>query len=340
MSETKPNYAILRVEKMHSKRQLSACAKHNNRTSKDGLEHTDPDRPAGVIHGNGDAVQAWNDAMESKGLDPHKKPAKGAVIALEWVASASPAWWQNATEDQRADWAADTVAFIKKEAGADGNLLAVWWHDDETTPHIHAVSIPLVEKERAARGRVRAGRERPAPTKGWGLSAADLIGGSSHRMKVLQDDYAIEMSHHGLRRGVPRKETGERHKSPAKWRAEQAALTDEMKAGAQVVTDAKTIADIYRETAIATSKDLMDKAIRAVDYANGLGARVRADAKELGRAISFPAYADDPEGAEARQAIAKAKTKREEEAAAQKRHNQRAWNVGRSGSGQGRERQR
>lgn len=320
----KPNYAILRVAKIHTRRQLQAAADHNNRTETRGLEHTDANRGAGVILGRADALNAWDDAMKAKGLEP--KPAqKGGVIALEWVASASPDWWETADADRRARWAADSVAFIEKQAGGRENVLAVWWHDDETTPHIHALTIPLVEKERKARGRVRAGRERPAPTKGWGLSAKDLIGGTSDRLRLLQDDYAIEMSRHRLARGVPRKEKGERNKAPAHWRAEQARLTDQMHGDAKVITSARKSADLYREAAIAHANELMEKAAAAFGYAQELGRRVRADAKYLGQAISFTSYEDNPESAEARAAVEAARKKKDDEIEAQKRLNAKFW---------------
>lgn len=311
------NYAILRVEKIHTRQQMRAAADHNNRTAKQGLEHTDPDGAAGVIVGQRDTVAAWDQKMADAGVDP-KKQQKGAVLGLEWVASASPEWWANTGQVQREDWVADTMAFIQEQAGGKANILSAWWHDDEDTPHLHVVSIPLVEKERGARGRVRKGRTRPDPVKGWGLSAQDLIGGSKHRLVELQDDYAAAVAHHGLSRGIPRKETGERNKRPGQWRAEQARITDEMAEDGQAAKMARMDAAELRQLAVVEYRKTMAQAAAVLEQAERLGAAVREDAKAMGKAIHFPAYAEKPESAEARTAIRKAMEAQQAEADARK----------------------
>ncbi len=300
------NYAILRVEKIHTRRQLQAVADHNNRDTPKGTEHADPEGAAGLIGGDRETVAAWDGKMAGAGLDP-KKQRKDAVLALEWVATASPGWWATATQGQREDWALDTMAFIEEQAGGRDNILSTWWHDDETTPHIHVASIPLVEKERGAKGAVRKGRKRPDPVKGWGLSCKDIIGGSSGRLVQLQDDYAAAVAHHGLARGVPRRETGARNKPVAQWRAEQARMADEMAAD-RVATKA----------ARREAETMMAKAAAALEYAEGMGQAVRADAKALGKAIHFPAYADSPASKEAREAIRQEQERQKRAAEARK----------------------
>lgn len=63
------------------------------------------------------------------------------------------------------------------------NVISAVLHMDETTPHIHAVVIPVTENEH--------------------LSAKEVIGGPSN-VKTLQDEYAKCMSPVGLERGVRR----------------------------------------------------------------------------------------------------------------------------------------
>ena len=172
-------FAYIRAQKVRTKRQLLALWEHNARVAEQGLEHTDPTRPIELIAGHpGDAVEAWEAAMVSKGLDP-TKPRKGAVVAVDWFATASPEWWPTASAEQRKQWQADTLAFVADEMAGPvrpgeapearaergrGLILAAHYHDDETTPHLHILTIPLVEKERGARGRPRkrdAGKPRP-----------------------------------------------------------------------------------------------------------------------------------------------------------------------------------
>ena len=357
-------FAIIRTAKIRTLRQLRAAAEHNDRSADKGTEHADPERPPELIAGDADAVGAWRAAMVSKGLDPDATRT-GAVVAVEWLATASPDFWANASADQRAAWRADSLAFIADEMagpvrpGEDptaraergrGLILAAHYHDDETTPHLHVLTIPLTEKARGAKGRPRkrdAGKPRPPSAPSWDLAAKDILGGPRGRLSELQDDYAAAMEPHGLRRGIPRKETGERNKAPAKWRAEQAHLTDALRVDRHAAAIAKTDADLFRRASVDGMNDTIAKThrkattiiadakaqagaiidaatqqgVRVVAWAKGLGEAVRADAQRLGRAIHFPAYEDDPKGAEARKAIMDAEARREAEKQAQKQRN-------------------
>lgn len=333
-------FAIIRTAKIRTLRQLRAAAEHNDRTAEKGTEHADPERPPELIAGHPDAVEAWRAAMVAKGLDPDTDPRKGAVVAVEWLATASPQFWATASAEQRTAWQADTLAFVADEMAGParpgeapearaergrGLILAAHWHDDETTPHLHILAVPLVEKERGAKGRPRkrdAGKPRPASAPSWGLSAKDILGGPRGRLSELQDDYAEAMASHGLRRGIPRKETGERNRAPAHWRAEQARLADAaaadraqalalkgqalrvVVAGKRAANEegAKTIGRAQHQAA-GLIADAQEKAAQMVKWAVGLGRSVQSDAAALGRALGFPDYIRDPKSAEARAAV-------------------------------------
>ena len=104
-------------------------------------------------------------------------------------------------------------AHIEERAGGAANVLAAHVHLDETTPHIQATTIPLVQKAVGRRGRRPKGSlPLPPAEPSWRLSARDLVGGSRETLVAIQDDYAEAMAGHGLRRGIPRKETGARNR--------------------------------------------------------------------------------------------------------------------------------
>jgi len=290
----KPSYAILRVGKIHTRRQLRAAAEHNDRTAARGLEHTEGTPADNIpIIGDPDVLATWDAKMEAKGLDPAKQ-RKDGVMALEWVASASPEFFRTATLEQRTKWATETMAFIQEQAGGADNVLAVYLHDDEETPHIHALTIPLIEKERKAKGRPRKGRPAPQKAVGrsWGLSAADLIGGPKDRLSALQDAYAEAVADTGLVRGVRRKETGARNLSPAQFRARNALLLDEM---------AGEIQGAVQEREAAAGERV--QVAKAATWLKGLAQHIARDAERVGVAIDFPAYAKDPAAESSRQAV-------------------------------------
>lgn len=269
-------FAILRVEKVKNLRHLKGRSDHNSRGDHRGIEHADPDRPATLLAGKPDAVEAWNDRMQALNIDPATlRP--DAVVGVEWMATASSSFWENATPEQRTKWTDETMAFLTERAGGKDNILNAYLHEDETTPHIQMLSIPAVEKERKKRGRPRKGREAISQVaqSSWGLSAKDQIGGTKYRLVEMQDAYAERMEPLGLRRGIPRKETGDRNRSPAHWRAEQARLTD----SARINNDR---AANSRRQAHQTSMDLAEisreKALSVIDAAK---AKAAADAKAI-----------------------------------------------------------
>lgn len=265
-------FAILRLEKIKSLRHLKARSDHNNRTDPRGVEHADPSRPPTLLAGRADAGEAWHERMASLGIDAAKlRP--DAVLGIEFVASASPSFWATATDEQRTRWTHETMQFLGEQAGGADNILSAHLHDDETTPHIQLLAIPAVQKSMKKRGRPRKG-QAPAEASAepiWTLSARDLVGGTSHRLVELQDDYAQRMEAFGLRRGIPRKETGARNKAPSHWRAEQARLTDE----ARNIT-AKAVES--RQKARKSNSELMD---RAIEGARDLVGRAKKKAAEI-----------------------------------------------------------
>lgn len=202
-------FAILRVEKIKTFGELRARGRHNSRDASQGIEHCDPAKPPLPLHKRPEAtVEAAWDARAARANLDRSKVRKNGVVALEWLATASPDFFKDKTREQVLEWARDSLAHIEDQAGGPQNILGAYLHEDETTPHLQIVSIPIV---------VKMNRGKPQRR----LSAKDVIGGHRDRLVQLQDDYHAAVAHHGLDRGNPRKETGAKNKPPSVWRREQ-----------------------------------------------------------------------------------------------------------------------
>lgn len=223
-NEYQPPMAVLRQQKVKTLGQLAARSKHNTRTAKAGLEHTDAAKGgADVFLGSEDALEAWHARMAAVGLSKDSL-RKNAVPAVEWIASVSPEWFQVATFEMIQEWAETTIAFVAEKMGGKENILQAVLHTDESTPHLQFLTIPLTHKEVAARG--RGSKDKPK-RKVWSLSATDAVGGHRSVLEGFQTDYAARLSPLGIHRGIPRKETGARNLNPSTWRATQARILDE-----------------------------------------------------------------------------------------------------------------
>lgn len=217
-----PALAVLRFAKLRTLGKLAVASQHNTRTADSGLSHTTPplDGPGVVLlDGQADAAAAWHERAAAVGLG---KPRRDAVLAVEMVMSASPSWFATATPDERADWTSRSMEYARATFGPT-NILQAVRHDDEETPHIHVLAIPLEQKERARAGRPRKGREgaKRAPVLSWGLNADRILAGPE-ALRQHQTDYAATVADLGIRRGRPKRDTKAQHKPAAIYRAEAA----------------------------------------------------------------------------------------------------------------------
>jgi hypothetical protein len=274
-----PALAVLRFAKLRTLGKLAVASQHNTRTADSGLSHTTPppDGPGVVwLEGQADAAAAWHERAAAVGLG---KPRRDAVLAVECVMSASPSWFADATPDERAEWTSRSMEYARATFGA-ANILQAVRHDDEETPHIHVLAIPLEQKERARAGRPRKGREgaKRAPALSWGLNADRILGGPD-KLRDHQTTYAAGLADLGIRRGRPKRDTEAQHKPAAVYRAE--AAQDRADA-AKVLEAARTIqADATRR----------DKRIQRIENNTRAGADAFTkglDAVEQGELVAAP----------------------------------------------------
>lgn len=169
-------YAILRTAKLNAWSKVSASASHTYRTRP--TPNADPARAdlnKTLVGTHGDVlgdVKARVGAVTAK-------PRKNAVLAVEVLLTASPAFFEGKSGKEVAAWAHANVAWLKQRFGA-ANVSHVALHRDESTPHLVAYVVP----EREGRLNCRA------------------ILGSPELLSDLQTDYAAAMGRFGLQRGL------------------------------------------------------------------------------------------------------------------------------------------
>lgn len=124
--------------------------------------------------------QSADEAMgKLRELLPEKR-RKDAVLAVEYVMTASPEWWNEATPRQQAEFFARSEQWLENKYGKDRVVAAVV-HRDEAAPHLSAFVVPLTQDGR--------------------LSAKEFIGGRS-KMRDDQSTYAESVKKLGLERGI------------------------------------------------------------------------------------------------------------------------------------------
>lgn len=177
-------YAIIRVTKIASREQAQSVAHHNYRTQET------PNADPALRHLNQELINHeqrsyWDLASERIAELQLPRLRKDAVRCVEVLLTASEEKFpKDPVTGQRADirgsqWVQDNVVFLQKRYGAE-NVIGCMLHQDESTPHLHALVVPVTQQQR--------------------LSARDLF--SPVALRQLQTDYANAMAPYGLKRGI------------------------------------------------------------------------------------------------------------------------------------------
>ena len=194
-------YAVLHLDK--AKGADSGMSAHIERTIHP--KNADPTRthlnreliqfPEGVTS----RTQAIQHRLDTAGLK--RKIGKNQVQAIRILLTGTHEDMVQIEKEGRLDeWCQDNIDWLSKTYGSD-NVVSVVLHVDESTPHLHATVIPIVETERKRKKKEeevkRTYRKKaPAPR----LCADDVM--SRAKLKNYQNTYAAAMQKYGLQRGV------------------------------------------------------------------------------------------------------------------------------------------
>lgn len=169
------SYAIMRCAKLKSMGSVAASLQHCFRERE--TLNADRERTPENEHL---ATRTADSAMgKLRELLPEKR-RKDAVLAIEYVMTASPDWWEKATESQQKEFVTESKDWLEAKYGAK-NVIAMSVHRDELTPHLSAFVVPK--------------------TKDGRLSAKEFIGNKT-LMSKDQTSFASAVKHLGLKRGL------------------------------------------------------------------------------------------------------------------------------------------
>ena len=170
-------YAILRTQKLKATGAVWRSLKHAFREQP--TPNADPAKAAQNAHlGATSAAEAMQRVRDRL---PEKR-RKDAVLAIEYLITASPEAMQELGGQGRDAYFNDALKWLRERHGG-ANVVYAGIHRDETTPHMYAYVVPLDE----ATGR---------------LNARKWLGGAK-ALSEMQTDFAANVgARHGLERGI------------------------------------------------------------------------------------------------------------------------------------------
>ncbi|MEX3614761.1 MAG: MobV family relaxase [Burkholderia gladioli] len=168
-------YAIMRCKKLATGGCVAAALQHCYRERE--TPNAEASRTPGNVHR---AARSTDEAMgRMRELLPQKR-RKDAVLAVEYVMTASPDWWASASPNEQAAFFDQAQQWLADKYGAD-RIVTATVHRDEATPHLSAFVVPLTQDGR--------------------LSAKEFIG-DRRKMQQDQTTFAEAVRDLGLERGI------------------------------------------------------------------------------------------------------------------------------------------
>jgi hypothetical protein len=176
-------YAIIRIAKLTSQGHAHNATTHNYRQHEVSNADAAPQHP-NREYLNHEKTDYWTLAEARIGEVVTRKVRADQVRAVEVIMTGSPEAFIRSQDGRAADysnsqWAADNLNFLKEKFG-EKNVVSFTLHQDEKTPHVHAVIVPITPDGR--------------------LSAKDTF--TRQSLRELQTDYAQAMAPHGMSRGI------------------------------------------------------------------------------------------------------------------------------------------
>ena len=243
-------FCIMRTEK-RKKSDLSGIQKENTRTATEYNNKVAPgmDIFNVTLKESNNWLQDINNEIKAAGA----KTRANSVLALDTLYTASPDFFQGKTNAENDKFFQDCLKFHNEHFG---HIISAVIHYDETTPHLHVISVPLT----------RDGR----------LSARDVIGNKS-KMSKTQDAFFEQVGRgYGLERGIHMDgQEKKQHISAQEHQLREikqqiAREQEKLEAAEHSEETARTRAQKYRQTAAELQKQVEQLQKERVEQHNSL----------------------------------------------------------------------
>lgn len=213
-------YAIIRIAKLTSQVHAHNATTHNYRQHEVSNADKEAEHP-NKEYLNHAKTDYWTLAEARIAEVVTRKVRADQVRAVEVIMTGSPEGFIRGQDGRAADyskskWAGDNLRFLQEKYGKE-NVVSFTLHQDEKTPHVHAVIVPITPDGR--------------------LSAKDTF--TRQSLRELQTEYAQAMAPHGFERGIEH--------SQAEHQPMRRQYTQEAQNARQVAELSKPAAAIVRE---------------------------------------------------------------------------------------------
>lgn len=169
-------FCIMRTEK-RKRTDLGGIQRENTRTATEYNNRVNPGMD--VFNVTLKESSNWMQDIQAEIDRAGAKSRSNSVLALDTIYTASPEFFQGKANTENDKFFQDCLKFHESRFG---HIISAVVHYDETTPHLHVISVPLTKDNR--------------------LSARDVIGNKA-KMSKTQDAFFEQVGRgYGLERGI------------------------------------------------------------------------------------------------------------------------------------------
>lgn len=229
-------FCIMRTEK-RKRTDLGGIQKENTRTATEYNNKVSPGMD--ILNVTLRESNNWLRDIDNEIKTAGARTRSNSVLALDTLYTASSEFFQGKTNEENDTFFRDCLKFHERHFG---HIISAIIHYDETTPHLHVISVPLTQDGR--------------------LSARDVIGNKA-KMSKAQDEFFEQVGKgYGLERGIhmdgqeKKKHISAQEHELREIRQKIARGQEELEAVEHSVETARTRAQTARQTATELQKQV------------------------------------------------------------------------------------
>ena len=221
-------FCIMRTEK-RKKSDLSGIQKENTRTATEYNNKVSPGMNIFnvVLKESNNWLQDINKEIKAAGA----RTRSNSVVALDTLYTASPEFFQGKTNEENDKFFRDCLKFHDSHFG---HIISAVVHYDETTPHLHIISVPLTQDGRLSARDVIGNKAKMSKTqdsffeqvgKSYGLARGIHMDGQEKRQHISAQEHELREIKQAIAKGKEELEAIEHSEETARTRAQTARRT-------------------------------------------------------------------------------------------------------------------
>lgn len=221
-------FCIMRTEK-RKRTDITGIQKENTRTATEYNNKVSPGMDVFnvVLKESNNWLQDINNEIKAAGA----KARSNSVLALDTIYTASPQFFQERTNAENDKFFQDCLKFHNEHFG---HIISAVVHYDETTPHLHIISVPLTQDGRLSARDVIGNKAKMSKTqdaffeqvgKSYGLERGIHMDGQEKRQHISAQEHELREIRQKIARGQEELEAIEHSKESARTRAQTARQT-------------------------------------------------------------------------------------------------------------------